>query len=94
MLAAAYPVLTRKGDGSSPSGPNWKHWWSSGDDAALVRRKRGFDSHLVLWTRLLFDNLVKPCTHDVAVAYRLAMAEVRVQLPLGALDVRRVGKPG
>ena len=61
-----------------------KHWWSSGDDTALVRRKRGFDSHPVLWMRLLFDNLVKPRTHDVAVAYRLAMAEVRVQLPLGA----------
>lgn len=30
------------------------------------------------------DRVSKLCTHDVAEAYRLAMAEVRVQLPLGA----------
>ena len=32
--------------------------------------------------------------HDVAAASRLAMAEVRVRLPLGALDRQDVGKPG
>lgn len=46
-------------------------------------RQREFESHLVL--SRFFDNLVlKDRAHDVAVAYRLAMAEVRVQLPLGA----------
>ena len=32
--------------------------------------------------------------HDVAAACRLAMAKVRVQLPLGAFDMQDVGKPG
>ena len=51
-------------------------------------RQREFESHLVL--SRFFDNpVLKYRAHDVAVAYRLAMAEVRVQLPLGAL-----GKPG
>lgn len=48
-------------------------------------RQREFESHLVL--SHFFDNLVlKNRAHDVAVAYRLAMAEVRVQLPLGACE--------
>ena len=44
---------------------------------------------------LLFDNSAHHvCAHDVAAACRLAMAEVRVQLPLGALVKQDVGKPG
>ena len=54
-------------------------------------RQREFESHLVL--SRFFDNLVlKYRAHDVAVAYRLAMAEVRVQLPLGALANRQTGR--
>ena len=39
-------------------------------------------------TLLIFDNLVVMhfCAHDVAVACCLAMAEVWVRLPLGALQ--------
>ena len=45
-------------------------------------RRRGFESHPVL---LFFDNSIRiQCTHDVAAAYCLAMADVRVRLPLGA----------
>ena len=59
------------------------HWSSSGHDSAPVMRRRGFESHPVLW---LFDNLViAKRAHDVAAACRLAMADVRVRLPLGAL---------
>ena len=44
-------------------------------------RRRGFESHPVL---SLFDNPASATrAHDVAEAYRLAMAEVRVRLPLG-----------
>ena len=46
-------------------------------------RPRGFESRPVL---SIFDNLIQTkCTHDVAAACCLAMAEVRVRLPLGAL---------
>lgn len=56
-------------------------------------RQREFESHLVL--SRFFDNLVlKYRAHDVAVAYRLAMAEVRVQLPLGALANRAFASGG
>ena len=83
MLAAAFPALNRVGEGSSPSDPTYKHWSSSGQDSAPVMRRRGFESHPVLW---LFDNLViAKRAHDVAAACRLAMADVRVRLPLGAL---------
>ena len=45
-------------------------------------RRRGFESHPVL---LFFDNSTRiRCAHDVAAACCLAMAEVRVRLPLGA----------
>ena len=56
-------------------------------------RRRGFESHPVL---LLFDNSAHHSrAHDVAAACRLAMAEVRVRLPLGAFrDEQDVGKPG
>ena len=61
---------------------NDRHWWSSGDDSALVTRQRGFDSRPVL---LLFDNSVRlQRAHDVAVAYLLAMQDAPVQLRLGA----------
>ncbi len=49
-------------------------------------RQRGFESHLVL-CRLLFDNSARTeSTYDVAAAYRLARADVRVRLPLGAMS--------
>ena len=58
----------------------------SGEDSAPVMRQRGFESHLVL-CRLIFNNSARNSrTHDVAAAYRLARAEVRVQLPLGAFS--------
>ena len=42
-------------------------------------------------TSLIFDNSARLfCTHDVAVACCLARAEVRVRLPLGALQISRV----
>ena len=46
---------------------------------------------------MLLTKLKICCAHDVAAAYRLAMAEVRVRLPLGALVSRQfqgVGKLG
>ena len=45
---------------------------------------------------VIFDNLVvmQFCAHDVAAAYCLAMAEVWVRLPLGALCYQGVGKLG
>ncbi len=49
-----------------------------------------------LWPRVcsLTIRPVIRCAHDVAVACCLAMAEVRVRLPLGALEIQDVGKPG
>ena len=90
MLAAAQRTLNPPGEGSSPSGPtDNKHWSSSGKDTAPVMRRRGFESRpvLLMW---IFDNSIRTLSaHDVAVACRLAMAEVRVQLPLGALKENR-----
>ena len=76
------------------------HWSFSGKDSAPVMRQRGFESHPVLFNarprwvqnrnlaralKKFFDNSARnSSTHDVAAAYRLAKAEVRVQLPLGA----------
>ena len=59
-----------------------------------IYRDCGFESHPVL-CRLIFNNSARNSrTHDVAAAYRLAKAEVRVQLPLGAFSfawmIRRV----
>ena len=62
-----------------------RHWSSSGKDSALVQRRREFESHPVL-----LQQHSKSRAHDVAVAYCLAMAEVRVRLPLGALGRPRV----
>jgi hypothetical protein len=45
-------------------------------------RQRGFESHPVLFVSLTI-RLRKERAHDVAAAYRLAKAEVRVRLPLG-----------
>ena len=65
---------------------NCKHWSSSGEDSAPVMRRRRFESGPVL---LILDNSAHATSaHDVAAAYCLAMAEVRVRLPLGALDLR------
>ena len=56
-------------------------------------RRRWFESRPVLCA--FFDNSIRTLSaHDVAAACRLAMAEVRVQLPLGALEMQDVGKPG
>ena len=94
MLAAAHRTLNPPGEGSSPSGPTDKmHWLSSGEDTAPVMRRRGFESLPVLLSGSLTIRHTH-CAHDVAAACRLAMAEVRVQLPLGALDRQDVGKPG
>ena len=76
------------------------HWSSSGEDTAPVMRQRGFESHPVLFicvddgfkigtspargTKIFNNSTSNSCTHDVAEAYRLAKAEVWVQLPLGA----------
>ncbi len=59
-------------------------------------RGRGFESRPVLLEYWFFDNSIRTLSaHDVAAACRLAMAEVRVQLPLGALEEEQdVGKPG
>ena len=61
-------------------------------------RRREFESLPVL---LFFDNsahhnapMRAPTEGWSAAACRLAMAKVRVQLPLGALDEQDVGKPG
>ena len=63
-----------------------KHWSSSGEDSAPVMRRRRFESGPVL---LILDNSVQTTSaHDVAAAYCLAMAEVRVRFPLGALNIR------
>lgn len=94
MLAAAYPALNRKGEGSSPSDPT--------DTQALVVQWRGYRTRNAA-TRVrvppgaLRSLTIRPMirrAHDVAAAYRLAMAEARVQLPLGAFDMQDVGKPG
>ena len=56
-------------------------------------RKRRFESGPVLCVGSLTIWLTFDRAHDVAAACRLAMAEVRVRLPLGAL-FQGVGKPG
>ena len=85
MLAAAHPALNRAGEGSTPSGPTREaHWSFSGEDSAPVMRRRGFESHPVLSLRFFDNSVTVKCAHDVAAACRLAMAEVRVRLPLGA----------
>ncbi len=61
-----------------------KHWSSSGEDSAFVQRRRGFESHPVLF---VLSQPNTPSAHDVAVACCLAMAEARVRLPLGASTV-------
>ena len=80
------------------------HQWDQRDlnpghrRAAVVMRRRGFKSLPVL---LFIDNsahqdapMRAPTVGWSAAACRLAMAKVRVQLPLGALDEQDVGKPG
>ena len=95
MLAAAQRTLNPPGEGSSPSGPT--------EQRALVVQRRGHRIRNAA-TRVrvppgalewFFDNSAHHVSaHDVAAACRLAEAEVRVQLPLGALDEQDVGKSG
>ena len=96
MLAAAQRILNPPGEGSSPSDPtDNRHWSSSGKDTAPSTAASG--GHAATWVRVppgapdwFFDNSAHHVgTHDVAAACRLAMAEVRVQLPLGALQNSR-----
>jgi hypothetical protein len=94
VLAAAHPALNRAGEGSSPSGPIRQV--STGGPAAGHRTRNA-----AAWVRVppgalrFFDNSVTvKCAHDVAAACRLAMAEVRVRLPLGTWTTRGVGKSG
>jgi hypothetical protein len=55
--------------------------------ASLVLTQAGEGSSPARCSRsLTIDNTTS--AHDVAVAYCLAMAEVRVRFPLGALDFR------
>jgi hypothetical protein len=61
------------------------HWSSSGEDTAPVMRRRGFESHPVPSVSLTIRTRSYRA-HDVAAACRLAMAEVRVRLPLGTLS--------
>ena len=93
MLAAAFPALNRVGEGSSPSGPT--------EMIALVVQWRGLRTRNAATRVRVPPGALGSLTirhtlraHDVAAACRLAMAEVRVQLPLGALDEQDVGKPG
>ena len=82
VLAAAHLALNQAGEGSSPSGPTrGVHWWSKRQDTALVKRRRGFDPHPVLFRLWQFGD--GRSAHDVMAAYRLAMANVRVRLSLG-----------
>ena len=96
VLAAAQRILNPPGEGSSPSGP-------TDNKMALVVQRQGHRTrNAATWVRVppgapewFFDNSAHHvCAHDVAAACRLAMAEVRVQLPLGALNRQDVGKPG
>ena len=55
----------------------------SDENISVAVSHEPLQSHAV--NELIFDNPVQQQrAHDVAVAYRLAMAEVWVQLPLGA----------
>ena len=104
MLAAAQRTLTPPGEGSSPSDPTeqralvvqWPGYRIRGHrraavvGATRVRVPPGAPDGLSRF----FDNSAHHVSaHDVAAACRLAMAEVRVQLPLGALNEQDVGKP-
>ena len=95
MLAAAHPVLTRAGESSSLSDPT--------ENQALVVQRQGLRTrNAATWVRvqpgaleydcLFFDNPIRTQrTHDVAEAYRLAMSDVRVRLPLGAFSLASGG---
>ena len=83
VLAAERPALNRFGEGSSPSGPTPMQ-------ALVVQRRRLRPRKAGTWVRVppgalgpLWQFGDGDRAHDVAVAYRLAMADVRVRLPLG-----------
>ena len=101
MLAAASLALNQAGEGSSPSGPTGRNDEARNPKLPIGIRHSGFFRH----SSFVIRHLKR--THDVAAACLLAMQEVRVQLPLGALwdlkfgisDLRsaddpRVGKLG
>ena len=80
--------------GSIPTGPTYKQ-------ALVVQRQGHRTRNAATWVRVppgalssLTIRLPTKRAHDVAVAYRLAMADVRVRLPLGAFDNQDVGKSG
>ena len=87
MLAAAFPAFTRRGEGSSPSDPtDVIH-----DNASVVQRPGFRFRNATTRVRVPPDALdlrtdIHVRAHDVAAACRLAMADVRVRLPLGALS--------
>ena len=80
--------------GSIPTGPT--------DKQALVVQWQGHRTrNAATWVRVppgalgsLTIRLPTKRAHDVAAACRLAMADVRVRLPLGALTIQDVGKSG
>ena len=87
-MSGSYP----DGQGSNPCGPTLKTS-TDGLTARLLRRNEVMRVRFRLGAldasaSLIFDNLVVMhfCAHDVAVACCLAMAEVWVRLPLGALQ--------
>src|SRR4051812_27007330 len=80
-LAAEHPALNRAVRGRAPR-------VSPRTVAPVVQRRGHRTRNTATWVRVppgaLFDNAVSALrAHDVAAAYRLAMAEVRVRLPLG-----------
>ena len=65
--------------------------WSCGDEGSSPgTNPKGWSGALGSLT----IRLPTISAHDVAAACRLAMADVRVQLPLGAFAIQDVGKPG
>jgi hypothetical protein len=88
-------ALNQVGEGSSPSGPT-RIEDGSRCDALVVQRRGHRTRNAATWVRVppgalgLLDNSdALNGAHDVAAAYRLAMADVRVRLPLGTLSVVR-----
>src|SRR5215217_50459 len=80
VLAAASPALTRVVRVQVPRAllDGWRTGvWCNGSMAASKSARCGFESYRPCWS--------VEGTHDVAAACRLAMADVRVRLPLGAL---------
>jgi hypothetical protein len=78
VLAAAHLALNQAGEGSSPSGPTPRRGMASDVMPAIgVAPAYQPDARPSLTSRNRWR------AHDVAAAYRLAMAEARVRVPLG-----------